>query len=403
MDQTSTIVCRLFPATAEPQDFSTVEAAAAALRTELGESTDATTNAAHAVLSEDDTAGKEPLLWIELLSPSTAQLEDLAQIFELPPLAVEDAVEAHQRPKFEHYPGIDFMVLRPARLGEAAPHDPAGRTEVPHRKRHKRRRPTSASAAVAAGSRSAGDSRHSELPQFTVDVGEKHLFIGGHFVIVVRHSDEFSDVRARERFGRDQQKSNFEQYRAVYCVLDEVVDECQPIIDELEDYSDYLEEQIFTGTPATSQDIFVLSRGIIELERSVAPMSSLLHGLAAELKAKSAPSDLLHVLRDVADHSRAHAEHLERLRSLLREIFSANATMISEQKNALSIQQNDQMKKISAWAGIMFFPSLVAANYGMNFDRMPELHWLLGYPFAIAIMVLGCLVLWRIFKKVDWL
>ncbi|MYM20264.1 transporter [Brevibacterium sp. 5221] len=337
-------------------------------------SIDAAADAFDAAVAHPDS---HAFLWIDLLQPSHEDLDELASRFGLHPLAVEDAIEAHQRPKFERYGATDFMVLRPA--------------------------------ALTINKRPA-DGEDPARPDFSVEVGETHAFIGDRFLIVIRHSPQDDDAKVRAAFEADPRFAAFPQFSALYRVLDHVVDCYGPIIRMLEDFSDSLEEQIFTGTPARSKDVFQLSRGIIEVERAVSPLTDLMAALFAMLKEQGAPDELMRGMRDVADHVRASAEHLERLRSLLREIFTVNATMISERQNEdmrrmneLSIQQNEQMKKISAWAAMLFFPSLVAGTYGMNFEHMPELHWALGYPFAIALMVAGCAVLWRIFKKVGWL
>nr|WP_272902402.1 magnesium and cobalt transport protein CorA [Brevibacterium daeguense] len=310
------------------------------------------------------------------MRPSREDLAELAARFDLHPLAVEDAAEAHQRPKYEHYGTTDFVVLRPA---EAAP--------------------TPSESDVAR-----------DPAIIDVRVGELHVFVGAAFVILVAHTDSVDLPAVRRAFERDPRFLEFPQLSALYRIMDEVVDGYEPLLSALEDYGDSLEERIFGTGPVPSRDVYYLSRELIELGRAVNPLGGLAASLHVSLDRHRPPEDLLRGMRDVTDHIHTAIERLERLRTVVREIFSVNATLIAErqnddmrQLNELSIQQNEQMKKISAWAGIFFFPSLIAGAYGMNFKHMPELHWLLGYPFALGLMLSGSLLLYLVFKRVGWL
>lgn len=315
-------------------------------------------------------------LWIDMLRPTHQDLCELAERFGLHPLAVEDAAEAHQRPKYQHYDVTDFMVLRPAEsssLGQESP--------VP----------------ATAG-------------MVDVRLGELHVFIGSSFIISLAQTESVHLTSIRQRFERDPRFRDHPQLSALYRILDDVVDGYDPLLGALEDYADELEERIFGTGPVASQDVYSLSRELIELDRAISPLGGLATNLEASLERYDPPQELLRNVRHVAGHIRAATERMERLRHVAREIFGVNATLIAEQQNddmrrmnELSIEQNEQMKKISAWAGVFFFPTLVAGAYGMNFRHMPELHWGWGYPLSLGLMLTGSLVLYLIFKRVGWL
>lgn len=335
----------------------------------LGSIADART-ALEAALGYAETS---PFLWIEMLSPTDQDLTELATHFGLPDLALEDAAEAHQRPKYEHYGTTDFMVLRPIE---------------------------------APGARSGRDPGRG----VDVHVGELHVFLDDVFIVVISHTDSVDLHAARRTFEHDPRFLEVPQLSALYRVVDEVVDGYAPILGALEDYADTLEERIFEVGPVPPRDVYRLSRELIELDRAVTPLRDILPALQAGLDRRTPPAELLRGVRDVADHAHSAIERLERLRTVAREIFTVNTTLITEQQNddmrtmnRLAIQQNETMQKISAWAAILFFPTLIAGIYGMNFTHMPEVHWLWGYPFAIGLMLAGSFLLYLVLKHVRWL
>ncbi len=151
---------------------------------------------------------------------------------------------------------------------------------------------------------------------------------------------------------------------------------------------------------------------MIEFQRAVGPLDDMLAGIREQLKASASPSDLelRRSLRDVADHATRVLDRIDAYRQLLSNILTANAALVGQRQNEemarltqAGYDQNEQMKRISSWAAILFAPTLVAAIYGMNFDDMPELHWPLGYPMAVALMLLMMLVLYVLFKRRNWL
>ena len=310
------------------------------------------------------------LLWAGIPATGSAAslLSQLAKAFGLHPLAVEDAEEGHQRTKFERYGDSNFMVLRPASL----------------------------------------------LKDGSVFLSELAIFAGPGYLITAPNVDSpdgsitygWQADAVFESIQRELSSSPqalWEQdsgplgatYTLLHRILDSVVDSYEPVLDALEDAADDQEDRIFSGTPISSQEIYTLSRAILEMDRAIKSLPAATQAVIEYSHHANFADELLRNLRDVSDHVQIHVDRLERLRSIIHEIFSANSTLIAE-------RQGDQTKKISAWAGILFIPSLIAGLYGMNFTHMPELHWLLGYPFAILLMLLGSLIMYAIFKYKDW-
>ncbi len=305
--------------------------------------------------------------WIGLLRPDEEEMKAVAREFGLHPLAVEDTITAHQRPKLERFDNTLFVVLRPARYVD-----------------------------------------HVEV----VELGELHLFIGPDFVITVRHAEEPDLAAVRTRLEADPELLRQGPYTVLYAVLDKVVDDYVPVLDGLQNDIDEIESQVFDGEPTVSRRIYQLSREVIEFQRAVDPLRDLLDMLRVVLKQRAGASDLelRRLLRDVADHATRVIERLDGFRQLLTNILQVNATLVGQRQNdemsrmtETSLDQNEQVKRISSWAAIFFAPSFVASVYGMNFKLMPELNWTLGYPFAVALMVLLAGALYWAFKRKGWL
>ena len=305
--------------------------------------------------------------WIGMLRPGEAEVQAVAEEFDLHGLAVEDTVTAHQRPKLERYGDLLFVVLRPARYVD--------RDEV-------------------------------------VEIGEVHLFVGTDFVITVRHAEEPDLGAVRKRLEADPGLLEHGPYAVLYAVLDKVVDDYAPVLDGLQDDIDEIEDELFAGDDAVTRRIYTLTREVIEFQRAVEPLETLFVELRERLKEKAGPSDLelRRALRDVADHATRVMERIDGFRTLLTNILTVNAALVGQRQNEemarmtqAGYDQNEQVKRISSWAAILFAPTLVASIYGMNFDVMPELHWALGYPFAVGLMVLLGLGLYLSFKRRGWL
>lgn len=305
------------------------------------------------------------MAWIGLARPTEGELLSLAAEFGLHPLAVEDAMEAHQRPKLERYGDTLFVVLRAARYLDA--------------------------------------------PE-EVDFGELHVFVGPDFVITVRHgaAPDLSAVRGRMEDSPDLLKLGPEA--VLYAILDAVVDGYAPVVSGVQNDIDEIETEVFRGDPEVSRRIYELSREMVEFQRATRPLVGMLHGLMAGFAKYETDEELQRYLRDVADHVTHISERVDGFRQALTEILTVNATLVTQQQNAemralaeAGFEQNEEVKKISAWAAILFAPTLVGTIYGMNFHDMPELHWAFGYPFAVGLMGIVCVTLYLIFKRKDWL
>ena len=301
--------------------------------------------------------------WIGLYKPTQEELDSVAGEFGLHPLAVEDAVKAHQRPKLERYEGTLFLVLKAARYID-----------------------------------------ESEM----VDFGEIHVFAGDDFVVTVRHGEASRLDGVRRRLEGDPALLSRGPEAILYAILDGVVDDYAPVAEGLENDIDEIEDEVFSGNAGVSRRTYELSREVIEFQRATQPLPEILGHLISG--AEDDNVELQRYLRDVQDHALRITEQVASFREMLQNILSVNLTLVGLQQNEevkaltqTSIEQNNEVKKISAWAAILFAPTLVGTVYGMNFDHMPELHWTLGYPFALVLMLLVSLSLYTVFKKRGWL
>jgi magnesium transporter len=320
-----------------------------------------TVSETHEWLAEDD----ERLAWVGLYRPEPRELGELAELFDLPELAIEDAITAHQRPKFERYGDTLFVVLKAARYLDA--------TEE-------------------------------------VEFGELHLFLGLSFAITVRHSESPDLSRVRRRLESEPDLLGKGSEAVLYAILDAVVDGYSPVVAGLVTDIDEIETQVFGGDPGVSRRIYELSQEVLEFQRAVQPLTGILAAITAGFDKYGVDEDLRSYLRDVADHVATVIERVEGFRLQLRDILTVNATLVAQRQNEeirelteASIAQGEEVKKISAWAAILFAPTLVGTVYGMNFDHMPELDWQLGYPLAILLMLGVSLTLYLVFKRRDWI
>jgi magnesium transporter len=222
----------------------------------------------------------------------------------------------------------------------------------------------------------------------------------------VRHGEasELGKVRKRLEGGPDLLRLGPEAI--LYAVMDRVVDDYGPVVTGLENDIDEIETEVFSGNAGVSRRIYELSREVIQFQRATQPLP----GILGELIGGAENPELQRYLRDVQDHALRVTEQVASFRELLQNILSVNLTLVGLSQNEevkaiteASIAQNDEVKRISAWAAILFAPTLVGTVYGMNFERMPELHWVLGYPFALLLMLLVSLSLYAVFKYRGWL
>jgi magnesium transporter len=297
----------------------------------------------------------DSVAWLGLYEPSSEEFESVAREFGLHELAVEDAVKAHQRPKLERYGDTVFLVLRPARYVDE--------TE-------------------------------------TVVFGEVAIFVGRRFVITVRHGDGPPLGPVRQRLEARPDLLRRGEMAILYAIVDEAVDGYRPVIAGLENDIGEIEDELFDGSPTVSRRIYELTREVIEFQRATGPLEGILARLMDE---PGLDEEERRYVRDVHDHAIHVQEQAHAFRALLQNILSVNLTLETKALSEASHAQNEQVKRISAWAAILFAPTLVGTNYGMNFEHMPELGWRLGYPFALALMVVFSLVLYVIFRRRRWI
>src|SRR6266568_1547293 len=305
------------------------------------------------------------MAWIGLYRPDADEIRSVAREFDLHPLAVEDAIKAHQRAKLERYGTTLFTVLRPARYLD---------------------------------------------DEERVEFGEVHVFTGEGFVVTVRHAEVPDLGQVRDRLERTPELLRLGPEAVLYAILDQVVDGYAPVLAGLENDIDEIEDQLFKGDPAVSRRIYELSREVIEFQRATRPLLGMLNSLEAGFDKYNVEVELQRNLRDVQDHAIRIVERADSFRALLQNALTVQATLVGQQQNdemrsltETSLAQNEEVKKISAWAAILFAPTLVGTVYGMNFDRMPELHWPLGYPLALGLMVVTSVTLYLVFKRRSWL
>jgi magnesium transporter len=299
-------------------------------------------------------------VWIGLHEPEESELSALAGHFDLHPLAVEDAATAHQRPKLDRYHDMLFTVLKTVR--HVHPDEPNAEVEV-------------------------------------VETGEIMVFLGRDYIITVRHGEHGGLHGLRQQLESDPERLALGPSAVLHAIMDGVVDDYLTVAAELQVDVDEVENAVF-GTPGGSRSrdaerIYVLEREVLEMRRAVSPLTAPLQMLAERPMRLIAP-DIRRYFRDVDDHLSRVNEQIGSFNELLTTIVQANLAQVT-------VEQNADMRKISAWAAILAVPTAVAGIYGMNFDNMPELHWRLGYPLIILIMLSLCLALHRGFRRNGWL
>jgi len=307
----------------------------------------------------------DSMAWIGLYRPAEPQLMSAAEQLGLHVLAVEDAVTARQRPKLERYGDTLFVVLRSAHYRD--------------------------------------DSEE-------IDFGELHLFVGPNFVLTVRHGEAPDLAVVRKRMEDEPDLLRLGPEAVLYAVLDAVVDGYAPVVDGLQNDIEEIETDVFGRGPNASRRIYELSREVVEFQRATRPLVAMLDNLSAGFAKYGVDEELQRHLRDVADHAAVVVEQTESFRGMLADILVVNTTLVTQAQNEemrrlaeASNAQNEQIKRISSWAAILFAPTLIGTVYGMNFRHMPELAWTGGYPFALLLMAMVCLGLYLMFKRRGWL
>jgi magnesium transporter len=296
-------------------------------------------------------------VWLGLFAPTEAEFGAIAETYGLHPLAVEDAVYAHQRPKLEQYDEALFMVLKTTRYVE-----------------------------------------HEELTPSSevIETGEVMVFLGRNYVITVRHGEHNPLQDLRQELERQRDLLRLGPSAVLYAVSDLVVDSFVEVAEAVSDDVDELESSVFS--PERSDDIgrlYQLKRQLMQLRRAVSPLEMPLQRLA-ERQVDVVPAAMRSYFRDVQDHAIRVRDQVASLDELLTSILQASLARTQ-------MTDNEDMRKISAWAGIIAVPTAIAGIYGMNFEHMPELGWRFGYPLVLLVILGSCLLLYRGFKRNGWL
>ena len=293
----------------------------------------------------------DSFVWLGMYEPTEEEFESVRAAFNLHELAVEDAVCAHQRPKLEAYDDSLFVVLKTARYIDAAEQ---------------------------------------------VEFGEIQIFVGDHFLVHVRHGEATALSPVRQAVERRDDLLRCGPGAVLHAIVDHVVDDYIPVIAGLDKDIREVELEVFTeGVDNPVERIYKLKREVLGLRQAVLPLEDALEAL------HTAKYDLIHedireYFRDVHDHALKVEEQVNTYSDLLTSVLSANLTRVS-------VRQNEDMRKISAWVAIAAVPTMVAGIYGMNFEHMPELDWVGGYPVVLGTMGLICGGLYRYFRKSGWL
>jgi magnesium transporter len=298
-------------------------------------------------------------VWVGLHEPTEQEFDLVTQEFALHPLAVEDALKAHQRPKLEVYEDSLFMVLKPVAY---------------------------------------------EPETDTVSTGEVMVFLGDGFVVTVRHGEDFPLKAVRSRLEQEPELLGRGPTSVLYAIADATVDHYLEVATELQNDLEELEAEVFSpdrgGSRHTASRIYTFKRQVLEFRRATGPLAVPLTRLAGNGAFGAAvpfvDDTARPFFRDVSDHLTRVNESVENLDRLVSDILSAHLAQ-------MSVRQNDDMRKISAWAAMAAIPTMLAGIYGMNFEHMPELRWVWSYPALIALMAVLEVLVFRLFKRRGWL
>jgi magnesium transporter len=292
----------------------------------------------------------DAFMWIGLHEPTTEEFDQVAGELQLHPLAIEDAVNAHQRPKLERYGDTLFVVIKTLRYIDATS---------------------------------------------DIEVGEIMLFVGKDFVITVRHGEGAPLKAVRQRLEADKELLHHGPSAVLYTVLDEIVDRYGAIAHEVEIDIIELERRVFsTQRTMVTENIYELKREVLEFRGAEDPLVPVLQDIVKG-RVNVAPGTTEY-FRDVLDHLLRVDEQVDSHNELLTNVLNAHLAQVG-------MQQNEDMRKISAWAAILAVPTLVTGAYGMNFTHMPGLTEWWGYPAAVVLIVGICATLYRWFRKSGWL
>ncbi|MFH8249666.1 magnesium and cobalt transport protein CorA [Microbacterium sp. B2969] len=304
------------------------------------------------------------LAWISLSRTDADDLERLGQVLGLHPLAIRDSLKGHQRSKLERYGDMTFVVLQPA---------------------------------------------HYYDDRETVECSEIDLFIGPDYVLSVDSDDRVDDSVVRDKLAEHPQVLAGGPFGVLWGMVEHVLFGYGPVLAGVENDIDEIEEQLFSHGAGVSRRIFKLQREVIDLQHATAPLPAMIERVR-DIMAKSDQDAAAPAFRELEDTARHVTDRVDAFRHTLESALGVHATLVEQANNDAmrrmtehSITQNDQVKKVSSWAAILFAPTLVGTIYGMNFHYMPELSWPLGYPMALGLMIATSVTLYFIFKRRGWL
>ena len=312
--------------------------------------------------SPESCDGADGFVWIGLHEPSEREFAGIAEEFGLHPLAVEDAVHAHQRPKLERYDNSLFTVFKTIRYVE-----------------------------------------HAELTATSevVESGEVMVFTGHYFVITVRHGGHGSLRALRHRLEDDPELLAKGPSAVLHAIADQVVDDYLAVSEAVQDDIDEVEIDVFSaGSGKVSRGgdagrIYQLKREVLEFKRAVSPLLRPMQTLG-ERPLRLIDPEIQKYFRDVADHVARVHEQVTGYDDLLNSILQANLAQAT-------VVQNEDMRKITAWAAILAVPTMITGVYGMNFAHMPELRWRYGYPLVLGVILAICYAIHRGFRRNGWI
>lgn len=313
--------------------------------------------AALAKVHELQEDGQRAFLWLGLHEPDEHQMGAVADTFALHPIAVEDAVHAHQRPKVERFDDSLFLVLKTVKF-------------VPHE-------------SVA-------------LARQIVETGEIMVFVGADFVVTVRHGDHTGLAGLRHDLEKEKTQLALGPFAVMHAIAEHVVDTYLDLTRLMECDIDAVEEETFSPDTNTEiEHIYLLKREVVELRRAVEPLTVALHEIDTEHQDLMS-KEVHRYMSDVLSQQTQAADRIASYDELLSSLVQAALARVG-------MQQNADMRKISAWVGIAAVPTMIAGIYGMNFENMPELTWRWGYPAVLLLMVTACGFLYVTFRRNHWL
>lgn len=302
-------------------------------------------------VSEALEESPDQFVWVGMHEPDAVEMKLVEEEFGLHELAVEDATRLQQRPKIEAYGDTLFAVVRTARLEND-----------------------------------------------DICMGHTYIFVGARYVLTVRQGASFSYAPVRQRCEQSPKQMKLGPGYILYALLDFVVDNYFPVMEDLDHYLKEIEHELFASTfrRKTVRHLYDLKRELVRLRMATTPLQDMCSYLMHQTESQLVPKAIYPYLRDINDHVLRINDLINAQSEMLKVAMDVNLAMVS-------VGQNEVVKRLASWAAILAVPTMIASFYGMNFEFMPELKWHYGYPLALGVMAVGCTVLWRRLRRVGWL